>query len=292
MEPTSPRLVPSFRIFLSSPGDVADERTLALSVIDRLAYDPFLRGRVALEAVAWDQPGAGAPILATRTPQASIDAGLPRPSECDIVAVVLWSRFGTPLPHPEYAKADGGPFASGTEWEFEDAVRAAREHGRPAVLLYRRTATRPLDPATADAGEQLRQWNLVDEFFGRLRDPSSGAFLGGYTAYGSPTDFRDAFEHGLKSLIEARLTAASVAQRAAPVSAAAAPLWRGSPFPGLRAFTTDDAPIFFGRGRETDALVTRVSETGFVAVVGASGSGKSSLVAAGLIPRLAGGATA
>ena len=66
-----------------------------------------------------------------------------------------------------------------------------------------------------------------------------------------------------------------------------APLWRGSPFPGLRAFTPDDAPIFFGRGRETDELIKKVSESRFVAVVGASGSGKSSLVAAGLLPRLA-----
>ena len=64
-------------------------------------------------------------------------------------------------------------------------------------------------------------------------------------------------------------------------------LWQGSPFPGLRAFGEDDAPIYFGRGRETDALLRRLSRGDrFVAVVGASGSGKSSLVAAGLIPRL------
>jgi hypothetical protein len=64
-------------------------------------------------------------------------------------------------------------------------------------------------------------------------------------------------------------------------------LWQGSPFPGLRAFDEDDAPIYFGRGRETDALLRRLSAGDrFLAVVGASGSGKSSLVAAGLIPRL------
>jgi hypothetical protein len=64
-------------------------------------------------------------------------------------------------------------------------------------------------------------------------------------------------------------------------------LWRGSPFPGLRAFAPEDAPIFFGRGRETGGLVRRLAEgCRFLAVVGASGSGKSSLVAAGLLPRL------
>ncbi|MGH9455461.1 MAG: hypothetical protein ACRD2O_15990, partial [Terriglobia bacterium] len=61
---------------------------------------------------------------------------------------------------------------------------------------------------------------------------------------------------------------------------------RGSPFPGLRAFTDRDAPIFFRRGRETDELVDRINHNRFVTVVGASGSGKSSLVWAGLIPRL------
>jgi hypothetical protein len=62
--------------------------------------------------------------------------------------------------------------------------------------------------------------------------------------------------------------------------------WRCSPFPGLRAFTNHDAPIFFGRGHETDDLTNRINRNRYVTVVGASGSGKSSLVWAGLIPRL------
>ncbi|HEX2620284.1 MAG TPA: HEAT repeat domain-containing protein, partial [Phototrophicaceae bacterium] len=70
------------------------------------------------------------------------------------------------------------------------------------------------------------------------------------------------------------------------VPAASLPVWEGSPFPGLRAFTDQQAEIFFGRGREIDALVEMVRQLRFVAVVSASGAGKSSLVAAGLIPRL------
>ena len=58
--------------------------------------------------------------------------------------------------------------------------------------------------------------------------------------------------------------------------------WQGAPFPGLRHFTANDAPIFFGRTQETTALLARIGQERFVAVVGASGSGKSSLVAAGL----------
>jgi len=64
------------------------------------------------------------------------------------------------------------------------------------------------------------------------------------------------------------------------------PVWKGSPFPGLRPFTDKDFPIFFGRGRETDELVGLLDKNRFTVVVGASGSGKSSLVWAGLIPRV------
>jgi WD40 repeat protein len=54
----------------------------------------------------------------------------------------------------------------------------------------------------------------------------------------------------------------------------------------LRAFTPDEAPIFYGRDAETDDLIDKLRENRLVAVVAASGAGKSSLVGAGLIPRL------
>ena len=57
-----------------------------------------------------------------------------------------------------------------------------------------------------------------------------------------------------------------------------------SPYPGLLWFDEDYAPLFFGRDREVDDLVGKMSEPGgrVLIVSGASGSGKSSLVAAGL----------
>lgn len=64
------------------------------------------------------------------------------------------------------------------------------------------------------------------------------------------------------------------------------------PYPGLRAFTEQDAPIFFGRDgevREGIELLNRVRRLGhprLVMVLGSSGSGKSSLVLAGLLPAL------
>jgi len=61
------------------------------------------------------------------------------------------------------------------------------------------------------------------------------------------------------------------------------------PYPGLRPFNSDEAVIFFGRGEQIDDMLTRLEDRRFLAVVGASGSGKSSLVKAGLIPALRSG---
>jgi hypothetical protein len=70
------------------------------------------------------------------------------------------------------------------------------------------------------------------------------------------------------------------------------PAWTRPPYPGLRSFMPDEGPIFFGRGREIDTLIARLRDQAqrFLAVVGASGTGKSSLIRAGLIPRLHDGA--
>ena len=81
------------------------------------------------------------------------------------------------------------------------------------------------------------------------------------------------------------LCAALRPQPRAPGSAVA-------PFPGLQPFSEAQAPFFFGRGREVRDLVQmmRAPDNRYICVIGASGSGKSSLIAAGLIPALRQGA--
>ncbi len=58
------------------------------------------------------------------------------------------------------------------------------------------------------------------------------------------------------------------------------------PYPGLRPFDEADHLLFFGRNEQTNELLMRLEDSAFVAVVGSSGSGKSSLVRAGLLPLL------
>src|SRR5687768_18391963 len=59
-----------------------------------------------------------------------------------------------------------------------------------------------------------------------------------------------------------------------------------NPFPGLRPFREDEEYLFFGRENQVDAMVDKLAATRFLAVVGTSGSGKSSLVNCGLCPAL------
>ncbi len=68
------------------------------------------------------------------------------------------------------------------------------------------------------------------------------------------------------------------------------PTWdiatQGPPYRGLEALKDQQADLFFGRGAELKELVAKLADKPFVVVVGASGAGKSSLVWAGLLPKL------
>ena len=83
-------------------------------------------------------------------------------------------------------------------------------------------------------------------------------------------------------------------QRAAALEAAGVPVSAHCPYPGLAAFQPKDAGRFCGRQQLTALLVARAGEQlarpGLLMVLGPSGSGKSSLLRAGLLPALTAGA--
>src|ERR1700730_11391997 len=128
------------RVFISSPGDVPDERLRADLILDKLSQD-FSRF-FSIEAYRWEHEV----MLASKHFQDMIEP----PSKFDIVILILWSRLGTPLPERtpirEYRGIDDRTPVTGTEWEFEDALKVARERGAPDLLAFRKISSAPIDP--------------------------------------------------------------------------------------------------------------------------------------------------
>ncbi|MGH8509107.1 MAG: SUMF1/EgtB/PvdO family nonheme iron enzyme, partial [Gammaproteobacteria bacterium] len=280
-----------FRVFLASPGDVPLERKLARETIAHVGSERRFRGRIDIDFVAWDQPGAAVAMEAGLTPQEAIAQGLPKPEDCDLAVVVVWSRIGTQLPADFELKEDGTPYLSGTEWEYLNALKGFRARGKPAVWVYRRAGAPNVPANDPDRQLKLEQWDRLERFFSQFTNPD-GSLAGGINYYKAPDDFRRQFEGHLRDRLDKLLETLPDLDRARAAEAStAAPRWTESPYPGLAAFSPEQSPIFFGRGPEIDQLLRQFSspEVRFVAVVGVSGSGKSSLVKAGVLPRLRAG---
>jgi hypothetical protein len=186
---------------LSSPQDVVEERILARKRLQDLQTLPLLRGRITIEVASWDDPNAAPPMIATLTPQEAIRRGLPVPSECDITVCIFWCRMGTPLTD---RKPDGSPYLSGTEWEYEDAIKAGK-----VVLLYRRTSPPAFDQSDPDFEEKSRQHELVKQFFARLQNPD-GSLRGSYSTYRDDVEFADRVVRDVQTVLRTLLDESKV----------------------------------------------------------------------------------
>jgi WD40 repeat protein len=264
------------RVFLSSPGDVGLERLLAVRVLERLQGE--FAAAVVLEPILWED----LPLRATEHFQEQI---VP-PSQTDIVVAILWSRLGTRLPADKFRRADGSPYQSGTEWEFEDAVRSYQERGTPDLFVYRKTSEPQVSLNREDEiAERLRQKKALDAFVDHWFGNPNDSFKAAFTTFETPDQFEEKLESHLRATIRERLPSF-------PSGEAPPTRWyRGSPFRRLEVFEFEHAPIFFGRtqaiGAVCDAITrqARLSRA-FVLVLGMSGCGKSSLVRAGVLPVL------
>jgi tetratricopeptide (TPR) repeat protein len=266
------------RIFVSSPADVRAERLRAGLIVDKLSQD---FGRFfAIESYQWEHEA----MLASKHFQDAIEP----PSAFDIVVLILWSRLGTPLPRRtterEYRGIDGRAPVTGTEWEYEEALKVAREKGAPDLLAFRNISPAPIDPRDTDAQAKTNtQLDALNAFWAR-HFTDRGLFLAANNEYRTLEEFALRLEESLRKLIERRVKSLAARETREPI-------WLGDPFRGLEPYEFEHAPIFFGR----DAPVTKATEQlasnarsgrAFLLVSGASGSGKSSLVRAGIVPRL------
>jgi WD40 repeat protein/serine/threonine protein kinase len=149
----------------------------------------------------------------------------------------------------------------------------------------------PGQPALLDAGgvPVVSLWPFVQALAPAPGAPEALFLLDGKGKRGARlVALPDGFEHDDDAAWEALggLLADDAEQ------AAAATGEQGNPFPGLATFTAADADHFFGRERQTEAMVNRLRGEPLVAVVGPSGAGKSSFVQAGVVPALPAGWTA
>jgi hypothetical protein len=126
--------ISTFRVFLSSPGDVKAEREAAERVVRRIGGIYAAHVEIILER--WE----GKFYQATASFQEQIEAT----SAFDLVVVILWKRIGTELPSDHFRRPNGAAFESGTVLEIESALEASVKHGgKPAVFVFRKKGVSP-----------------------------------------------------------------------------------------------------------------------------------------------------
>ena len=275
-EDSSPR---PFRIFVSSPGDLGEERLICARVIEGLKAE-FARA-AHLQAILWEQE----PLTA----DAGFQDQILLPSQTDIVVILIWSRLGYRL-HSKFKQEGDAEAPTGTIFEFRDALDARRRNPAktPDMMVYRKMAEPP-KPSITDREAMMKtldDYQRVEDFFNSsfFKDAESeGAFTGAFHTFKRGSDFAENFELHLRTMISRRLGEQAARQTNR---------WKGgSPFRGLQAFDFEHRALFAGRTRaamEVREALRRQATAGraFVLVVGASGGGKSSLVRAGVLPDL------
>ncbi len=266
----------TLNIFLSSPGDVGQERLLASRVISRLQGE--FANYFEINCILWEDK----PLEADSHFQNQIAQDL---LSTDIFVCILWTRLGTQLPS-NFIKVDGTPYLSGTEWEFETALKLKRETGKPLMLVYRKTRLPDYCYNDAKRQESESQRKLLEGFWQRFFGDHITGFKAASHSFDNVDEFEEKLETHLRELLRQQVpnTVAETMQ--------ITPKWfSGSPFRGLEVFNREHAPVFFGRTKgigDIKELLVKQAGLGcpFLMVFGRSGCGKSSLIRAGVIPTI------
>ena len=265
----------TIRIFISSPDDVVEERRKACDVIASL--EPRYAGRFRLVPVLAEEMQAGPDTAPARTKE----------HRFDIAVLILWSQLGA-TQGPTARKADGAEYGSGTERDF-DLMNAGREGGgaRAAILAYTRNDPdgllgRQKGQPSERLEDMVLQRRLTEEFIAaHLTGAAGGSKARAHHIYTKPVEFAHRLRVHVREILDGLLGEDGGAT------------WdvaeKGAPFRGLDAFEPEHAGIFFGREDEICAVQLALRHQAaagcaFVLIVGASGSGKSSLARAGVLP--------
>lgn len=259
-------------IFLSSPTDVQPEREAAERVVARLCgvYAAY----VELSLERWERRY----YEASKGFQESIAE-----MKCfDLAIGILWKRIGSELPPDRFRRSDGRIFESGTVYELEMALAANHGSGRPTVYVFKSTC--PVTYTAEQVDEERAQKEALDRWWAKTFLDESGHYIAASNTFANTEDFETRLE---KCIVDWLEESGHIPK---------GPVWdmaiQGSPYPGLVAYDSRRSPVYFGRQLAVsqvrdDFLVTITREGALPAlfVIGASGSGKSSLVRAGVLPQ-------
>ena len=261
------------RVFVSSPGDAQFERMRLERVTERLNGE--FQGIVHIVPIRWETEF----YKAHQTFQAQI----PEAAQCDIVIAIFRSRLGSVLPADFRRMTNGEPYPSGTAYEVLTAIDASKAHGFPDVYVFRFPQPPSVQLDDPKRNEIETQWQHLKAFFDAWFKTPSGEFKAAFQSFASTDDFEAQAEVLLRNWLEEKVLHGRSLTWPAEI--------KGSPFRGLAAFGAKHAPVFFGRSRDITKVIDRLKDAAekgcpFLLVDGASGAGKSSLVRAGLVPRL------
>ena len=254
------------KLFVSSPGDLLPERDVVQRVVARINGDYL--GVVQFEVIRWEEKSYSA--------RAGFQSQITEASACDLVIAMLYQRMGTPLPIEVAMRADGSAYESGTAYEIETSLVHAQTHGTPQLYMFRKAANVALLAAAERA-----QFQVLEHFWQRLFVDPAGRILRAFQSFEMIAQLAPQLDLCVRGWLAERGYLRD------------APVWNsavlGSPFRGLAAFEEQHAAVYFGRRVALNLVWQRLLRAheqgaGFLLMLGASGSGKSSLVKAGLVP--------
>jgi hypothetical protein len=180
------RTVQRITVFISSPGDVSEERQIAVRVIERLNKLDSIASHYFFKPLAYEEV---VPSVVGQGPQDVVDNYMMEAARSDVFVCILWQRMGTPV----IDEQTGERFQSGTEYEFLSAYRSNEESGKPFILLYR--GMKP-----SDAVIDYEQLERVQAFFRRF-EGEHAELKGLYKIYRSNEEFEEILRHDFDAII-------------------------------------------------------------------------------------------